>query len=86
MNVLKKQPHLFKLICKYSAMMPTSSKVESAFSNVKYFIKNMPNSSIEQIRNRVGLKIDEKCVDLRVILKSWLPSDERIKLENKNKL
>ena len=67
-------------------MMPTSSKVESAFSNVKYFIKNMPKSIIEEIRNRVRLKIDEKCVNLRVILKSWLPSDERIKLENKNKL
>ena len=67
-------------------MIPTSSKVESSFSNIKYFIKNMPNSSIEQIRNRVGLKIDEKYVDLRVILKSLLPSDERIKLENKNKL
>ena len=46
----------------------------------------MPKSIIEEIRNRVRLKIDEKCVDLRVILKSWLPSDERIKLENKNKL
>ena len=86
LNVLKTQPHLFKLICKYLTMMPTSSKVESAFSKFKYFIKNMPNFTIEQIRNRVRLKIDEKCVDLRVILKSWLPSDERIKLENKNKL
>ena len=67
-------------------MIPTTSKVESSFSNIKYFIKNMQHSSIEETRNRVGLKINEKCVDLRVILKSLLPSDERIKLENKNKL
>ena len=83
MDILKQQQNLFKLICKYSVIQPTSSKVESSFSLVKYFIKNMPNCNIETIRTRVGLKINEKNVDLKKILKSWLPSEERMKLNIK---